>query len=81
MAGGTERSTPGREARLSGLGSCRYSRGMCGEAHGQKGVQERGGVAALELVGDLGIQLRLPRSHVFLLAGQEAPAHCRDQIK
>lgn len=47
-------------------GGGRYSRGVCREAHSQEGVQERGGAAALVLVGDLGVELSLPRCHLFL---------------
>lgn len=45
-----------------------YSHGVCGEAHPQKGVQEGGGAAALELVGDLSVELSLPGCHLFLPA-------------
>lgn len=55
--------------------SGQYSRGVHREAHGQEGLQERGAAAALELVGDLGVELRLPRCHLFLPVGQEARLH------
>lgn len=60
------RSTAEQEAAQGSAGAGPYSRGVRREAHGQEGVQERGGAAAPELVGDLGVELRLPRCHLFL---------------
>lgn len=63
MWSGPQKGQAGRQGQVP---DGEYSRSVCWEAQAQKGVQEGGGAAGLELAVDLGIDLGLSGCHLFL---------------